>query len=144
MFPPAFTHYLSSTQLQKALRKTCPLGRRRPTVMAFPMWPMRERKSAKRFGSLYCLAVLHSRHGRLDFVNTRAQILCRQIVQVVRDTVKPPFFTTSIHLGAPIYMEFPYIRICNANKINATKAKESPRECVVENSVFKAPNKCFV
>lgn len=57
-------------------------------------------------------------------VLTSLSLAAWQIVLVVRDGMQAPYFTTSIGLAEPIFMEFPYIRICNINKINASKANE--------------------
>ena len=44
---------------------------------------------------------------------------------LVRDAATQPYHTASVYFDASKgYAEFPYLRICNENKVNATRAAE--------------------
>ena len=44
---------------------------------------------------------------------------------LVRDAVAQPYHTASVYLAtSKDYAEFPYLRICNENNVNATRAAE--------------------
>ena len=44
---------------------------------------------------------------------------------LVRDAAAQPYHTANVYFDASKgYAEFPYLRICNANKVNATRAAE--------------------
>lgn len=49
----------------------------------------------------------------------------RQITVLIEDATAPPFLTAKSYFDASMdYAEFPYLRICNANRFNKTRVEE--------------------